>query len=153
MQETWVQSLGREDSLEKETPTHSSILAWEISWTEELVGYYPWVCKESDTTEYTQRHTHTTLVLRYSRDLWATCYPLMNIFCLYWTKLISSLKNLKPWLIHYLFRYLQCVSMHTQLALEQYGGQGQGLSVQSNICIQLRVDPPHPQIQPTLVLQ
>ena len=35
MQETWVQSLGLEDPLEKEMATHSSILAWEISWTEE----------------------------------------------------------------------------------------------------------------------
>ena len=35
MQETWVRSLSREDPLEKETPTHSSILAWEIPWTEE----------------------------------------------------------------------------------------------------------------------
>ena len=35
MQETWVQSLGQEDLLEKEMTTHSSILAWEIPWTEE----------------------------------------------------------------------------------------------------------------------
>ena len=35
MQETWVQSLGQEDSLEKAMATHSSILAWEIPWTEE----------------------------------------------------------------------------------------------------------------------
>ena len=35
MQETWVQSLGQEDSLEKEMATHSSILAWRIQWTEE----------------------------------------------------------------------------------------------------------------------
>ena len=35
MQETWVQSLGWEDSLEKEMATHSSILAWEIPWSEE----------------------------------------------------------------------------------------------------------------------
>ena len=35
MQETWVQSLGREDPLEKEMAAHSSILAWEIQWTEE----------------------------------------------------------------------------------------------------------------------
>ena len=34
MQETWVQSLGREDPLEKEMATHSSILAWRIPWTE-----------------------------------------------------------------------------------------------------------------------
>ena len=34
-QDTWVPSLGREDPLEKEMATHSSILAWRISWTEE----------------------------------------------------------------------------------------------------------------------
>ena len=38
MRETWVRSLGREDSLEKEMATHSSILAWRIPWTEEPVG-------------------------------------------------------------------------------------------------------------------
>ena len=38
MQETWVQSLGREDPLEKGTATHSSILAWRIPWTEEPDG-------------------------------------------------------------------------------------------------------------------
>ena len=35
IQETQVQSLGQEDPLEKGVATHSSILAWEISWTEE----------------------------------------------------------------------------------------------------------------------
>ena len=35
MWETWVWSLGREDPLEKEMATHSSILAWKIPWTEE----------------------------------------------------------------------------------------------------------------------
>ena len=35
MQETWVQSLGQEDPLEEEMKTHSSILSWKISWTEE----------------------------------------------------------------------------------------------------------------------
>ena len=35
MQEMWVQSLGREEPLEKEIATHSSILSWEIPWTEE----------------------------------------------------------------------------------------------------------------------
>ena len=38
VQETWVQSLGREDPLEKEMATHSSILAWRIPWTEEPRG-------------------------------------------------------------------------------------------------------------------
>ena len=35
MRETWVQSLGREDLLEKEMAAHSSILAWKIPWMEE----------------------------------------------------------------------------------------------------------------------
>ena len=35
VQETWVRSLGREDPLEKEMATHSSILAWRIPWTED----------------------------------------------------------------------------------------------------------------------
>ena len=38
MQETQVQSLGQEDPLEKQMPTHSSILAWKISWTEDPGG-------------------------------------------------------------------------------------------------------------------
>ena len=38
MQEKQVGSLGQEDPLEKETATHSSILAWEIPWTEEPGG-------------------------------------------------------------------------------------------------------------------
>ena len=38
VQKSWVRSLGREDPLEKEMAAHSSILAWEISWTEEPGG-------------------------------------------------------------------------------------------------------------------
>ena len=38
MQETWVQSLGWEDPLEKGMATHSSILAWKIPWAEEPGG-------------------------------------------------------------------------------------------------------------------
>ena len=52
-----MQSLGWEDSLEKEMATHPSILAWTIPWTEESGS--PWGCKESDTTEWLSTHTHT----------------------------------------------------------------------------------------------
>ena len=41
-QETQVRSLGWEDPLEKEMATHSSLLAWEITWTKEPVGYSAW---------------------------------------------------------------------------------------------------------------
>ena len=60
MRETWVQSLGGEDLLEKEMATHSSILAWKIPWTEEPVGYSPWGRKESDMTE--QLHIQTSYI-------------------------------------------------------------------------------------------
>ena len=40
-QETWVQSLGQEDPLEKAVATHSSVLAWGILWTEEPGSYSP----------------------------------------------------------------------------------------------------------------
>ena len=51
MPETQVQSLGWEAPLEKEMATHSSILAWRISWTEEPGGVCsPWGHKEPDTS-------------------------------------------------------------------------------------------------------
>ena len=49
--ETWVRSLGQEDPLEKETATHSSILAWRIPWKDELGGLQSTGRKELDTTE------------------------------------------------------------------------------------------------------
>ena len=71
MWETWVQSLGGKDLLEKEMATHSSILAWRIPWTEEPVGDSPWGRKELATTEWL-RLTSPTLVkiiLYIKRDL------------------------------------------------------------------------------------
>ena len=50
MQETWVRFLGWEDPLEKEMATHSSILAWEIPWTEETGGLQSMGSQELDTT-------------------------------------------------------------------------------------------------------
>ena len=51
MQETHDWSLGQKDPLEKGIATYSSSLAWEIPWTESLVGYSPWGHKESDKPE------------------------------------------------------------------------------------------------------
>ena len=48
VQETWIGSLGREDSLEKEMATHSSILAWKIPWTEEPGGLQSMGSQESN---------------------------------------------------------------------------------------------------------
>ena len=51
MRKTRVQSLGREDPLEKEMETHSSILAWRSHGWKNLLGYSPWGRKELDRTE------------------------------------------------------------------------------------------------------
>ena len=50
MWETWVRSLGGEDTLEKEMATHSSILAWRISWIEEPGRLQSMGSQEWDTT-------------------------------------------------------------------------------------------------------
>ena len=64
IQETQVQSLGQEDTLEKEMAIHSSILAWRSPRTEEAGGLYtPWGGKQSDTTEQLSFHFHTITIL------------------------------------------------------------------------------------------
>ena len=60
MWETRVWSLGQEEPLEKEMATHSSCLAWEIPWTEELDGLQSIRSQESEATEWLT-HTRTTL--------------------------------------------------------------------------------------------
>ena len=50
-QETWVQSLGQENPLEKEMATHSSILVWEIPWSEEPGELQSMGLQESNTAE------------------------------------------------------------------------------------------------------
>ena len=57
MQETWVQSLGQEDPLEKEMAIHSSILAWRIPWTEEP-GWLQSTGLQSWTWLSDQAHTY-----------------------------------------------------------------------------------------------
>ena len=66
MQETWVQSLGQEDPLEKGMATHASLLAWRIPWTDDPGGLYsPRGCQESDTTEWLTLFNLYTLPLSY----------------------------------------------------------------------------------------
>ena len=73
MQETRVRSLGQEDPLEKEMATHSSILAWEIPWTEELGGLQSIRSQESEATEWlTHTHTHT-------HHCWRRCHKQRNL--------------------------------------------------------------------------
>ena len=74
MQETWVLPLGLEDPLEKEMATHSSILAWEIPWTEEpgglqsvgLQNRHDWATKEHQRliSCYLKKKNHTCSLSR-----------------------------------------------------------------------------------------
>ena len=94
MQETWVQFLGREDPLEKEMATHSSILAWRIPWTEELGGLQSTGHKELDMTE--RLHFH---FLSYSDP---TTLASLH-FLRYRSPASGSLHKLLPFLRMYLF--------------------------------------------------
>ena len=58
MWETRVQSLSREDPLEKEMATHSNIQPGKSHGWRSLVGYSPWGCKESDTTSDFSKKQH-----------------------------------------------------------------------------------------------
>ena len=61
VRETWVQSLGWEDLLEKEMATHSSILAGESHGWSDVVGHNPQGRKELDTTERLHFHFHLSV--------------------------------------------------------------------------------------------
>ena len=67
-QEIQVQSLGGNDSLEKETTTHSSFLAWEIPWTEEPGGLQSRGSQVSDTTEALSRQLTFGILVLPTRD-------------------------------------------------------------------------------------
>ena len=70
--ETWVWSLGREDPMEKEMVTYSSILAWEIPWTEESGGLQSVVL---------QRDKHSWAIKQQQAAIDNNCYFFLNIYC------------------------------------------------------------------------
>ena len=79
MQKVWVQSLGWEEALEKEMVTHSSILSWNISWTEEPSGLQSMGHKESDTTEgLTLSVTESSAFMQYTGSVIKEIYILIS---------------------------------------------------------------------------
>ena len=86
MRETWVRSLGREDSLEKEMATHSSTLAWKIPWTEELgAGHslsmgsqrvrHDWATSHKDRTPENNFQNPTTNTVLVAQSCLTLCKP------------------------------------------------------------------------------
>ena len=88
MQESQVQSLGWEDSLEKVMATHSS---GETCGQRSLVSYNPWGCKDSETTEQLKHtHTHTQSHGLFSVINSATINTLIHVswyFCVSFSKI------------------------------------------------------------------
>ena len=70
MQETWVSSLGWEDPVSEDMGTHSSILAWEIPWTEEPLGLQSMGWQR---VRHSWARTHTWLIRRWQDAQY--CYP------------------------------------------------------------------------------
>ena len=81
MQETWVQSLGWEDPLEKEMANHSSILAWKIPWTEEPGRLQPMGLQrvrqdwETSLTTYLCRDKYIHIQATYTQESWVGKIP------------------------------------------------------------------------------
>ena len=63
MPETWVRSLGQEDPTKESMATHSTILAWRLSWTEKPGRLQSVGLKESDTTEVPEHVCVCTLYI------------------------------------------------------------------------------------------
>ena len=78
VQETWVQFQDREDPLEKEMATHSNVLAWEITWTEEPGGCSSWGCKRIRLKLTTERTTWVESCSHLSFCDWLISFSLMS---------------------------------------------------------------------------
>ena len=87
MQKAPVRFLGQEDPLEKGTATLSSILAWRIPWTEAPGRLYPWVHKESDTTQWLALHCSYECNSSFLRD---KCH---GMHCCLWGHLVFTFKK------------------------------------------------------------
>ena len=86
MWQTQVRSLGQEDPLEKEMATHSSMLAWRISWT---VRHSPWGRKESDMTKWLT-HTHGGKCWKFKKftPSFPSCF--LSFLLCFWQTLIRN---------------------------------------------------------------
>ena len=87
-EERHIWSPGWKDPLEEEMATHSSILAWKVPRTEELVGYSPWGLRALDTTKrararahthtHTRTHGHVSINLYLQKRKWSESHSVMS---------------------------------------------------------------------------
>ena len=106
MQETQVQSLGLEDALKKDMATHSSVLAWEIPWTEEPGGLQSWGPKR----------VRQDLVTKQQQVLFQDMNGCTIVYLL-----IQPLKDIGLFLIYDFYKYscheYLCVTSYMKLSL------------------------------------
>ena len=99
MRETWVQSLGREDPLEKEMATHFSTLAWRIPWMEEPGGLQSMESQSrTQLSDFTHSLTHSNVdSIGHPRghDLGVIGYVDVQLRGGIWTKVLLMLKLLR----------------------------------------------------------
>ena len=89
--ETWVWSLGQEDSLQKEMATHSNILAWKIPWTEEL-GRLQYMGLQRVRHDWARGIMNIYTYLDVYFHIYIYLYICTFIYILYFTKNISLAK-------------------------------------------------------------
>ena len=140
MQGTRVWSLGWEDSLEEETATHSIFLSGEVDGQRGLVGYSPWGCRESDTTEQQQQERVNTRA--WKKAGW---YEVRNCFCIFlcisqfsiWLRVTSEIREKKvpsnhKTKYHKVTESLTSLVKHRWDLLEPFWGQGLGWLLMSS---------------------
>ena len=86
-QELQVQSLGQKDPLEKEMATHSSILAWRISWTEEPGRLWSMGLQRVGHSSATKQQFVTVGGTLFNFDLFLTCFIIFPIILYFYSHL------------------------------------------------------------------
>ena len=106
MQEIRVQSLGWEDSLEKEVATHSSILAWKIPWTEKPGWLQSMGSQELDMIEWLNHHQEITIMFPNPQVVLRTLIKIQSYFHIVMVNKILFLRVLCFYIFKYLFIWL-----------------------------------------------
>ena len=131
MQKTWVQSLGQEDHLEKEMATPSSILAWEIPWTEEPGGL-PSMELEKSQTQLSSSRTTTSSV--YSHFLFL---PVSVSLASHFPQLFLSLSIINTNMKHCPFSLISPKNILHEALLRGYccAWCGRQLKISRSVCV------------------
>ena len=111
MRETWVRSLGWEDTLEKEMATHSSTLAWKIPWTEKL-GRLQFLGSQR------VRHDCATSLILYSQDL-ITVPRIISLHLTYIQQMVGNELLVFCYFYFLSIRYIQKYKGKTSLFFEK----------------------------------